>query len=294
MSHGKLSSSTEDISFDNLNLGQSGFVISPFRHGREVGVSKHALNEDGAARLYQQYLKHELAVNSGFMEPLIVPEIIRPFASMGYSMSYVPGQPLGFAFQIMSQSEVRRVAGKLTDYFEASISTSGDMVVNNQAIAKIQSLASTYENVADRSARSVGLEVIEKLSREFSRTELRSSTNHGDFSLENLLIDRRAERLFAIDFLDSPFESCLIDIGRLWLDLSTRWWATRSAPSATAWTNLALLRATMLPRLNAMGVSTHDLNLFSAFAALRVLPYTKVPYRSAILKSALRKANETL
>lgn len=290
VSHRIVSSAIGDPS-DLNGLGQSGFDVRVVEDKGRLYIRKEAPSGDTALaeRLYRQFVKHSKVSDGGLMAPILVPEIKSAFEAGGYSMAYVPGRPLGYLIPYMSQSELRNVGAALCDYFNRCFSMSEeDSEVNSLAIIKLDQLRSQYLISSDSVIRELGIESIESLIKFFGNEGFSVTPNHGDFSFENILSDRRGQVMYALDFLDSPFETVLIDIGRLWLDLKMGWWASRSLPSASSAVNMSFLRDLITEGLAKRQIRPRHFEAFSTFAALRVIPYTSQPFRLSILKNALR------
>ncbi len=286
----------KSLLLDFFSLGQSGYTVNLVETGGRHLVRKEAAVGDdvGAARLYLQYQKHVSAHRSGLLEPLEIPEIVEPFSDRGYSMAFIPGKPLGKALELMSQREVLNVSESIAKYFTAQLDNRVSELINPKALEKLEQIRSVYSGFSDSSARELGLAIADRLQDFFTSVEIESSPNHGDFSFDNILSDRRGTKLFALDLLDSPFDTVLLDMGRIWLDLKDGWWASRQAPRANSSINMAYLRHDLSKTLFAKGVSRAMLETFSIMAALRVLPYTEQPYRKALLKNAMRRHLEEM
>lgn len=280
----------EEPSYFN-EIGQSGFSIRVLDDKGRLVIRKEAPPGDAALveRLFRQFEKHSRVSDQQLMKPLLVPEIKSTFESSGYSMAYAPGRPLGYLIPYMSQTELKRVGSAICEYFNTSLSMStGAAEINESALGKLAKLKQQYLQSSDPVIRHLGEESIDTLVKFFENERFPATPNHGDFSFENILSDRRGEALYALDFLDSPFDSVLIDIGRLWLDLKMGWWANRTSPSASATINMSYLRDLLTKNLGKRGLRPQQFEVFSTFAALRVIPYTTQPFRMSILKHALR------
>lgn len=290
VSHRSVGNALADHS-DLNGLGQSGFDIRVVEDKGRLYIRKEAPSGDTALaeRLHRQFLKHSKVSDGELMAPLLVPEIKSTFEAGGYSMAYVPGRPLGYLIPYMSQSELRNVGTALCDYFNRCFSESEqDVEINLLAISKLNQLRDQYLISSDSVIRELGIESIESLIKFFENERFLVTPNHGDFSFENILSDRRGQVMYALDFLDSPVETVLIDIGRLWLDLKMGWWASRTLPSASSAVNMSYLRDLITEGLAKHELRPRHFEVFSTFAALRVIPYTSQPFRLSILKNALR------
>lgn len=224
------------------------------------------------------------------MRPIEVPRIIDCFSGGGYSMALAPGVPLGSAVREMSRLEALRAAERICDFVETSLlSPLEESSVTASALEKLQSLSEFYESSTDQQLRLIGSKSLKILWAFFSSQRITESFNHGDLSFENLLVTSSVKHLTAIDFLDSPFDSAMIDVGRLWLDLRTGWWADGLKRSPVAILNSREMAARFESRLRALQIDRVQMDLWASFAALRIAPYTRNPTRLALLKSALGK-----
>jgi hypothetical protein len=112
------------------------------------------------------------------------------------------------------------------------------------------------------------------------------------YVFENILVSSSVQTVNLIDFLNSPFESPMIDLGRLWLDARFGWWGWGMSPSANSELNGEII-ANMISRVaKSNGISRESLNLFAGLAVLRVAPYTRNPVRLAFLKKASMSLKE--
>jgi len=271
----------------DFHLGQSGDRVFIVDKSGKAAVRKEVGSPQSLERLSLQFKKHTLASESGNMGPIEVPKILAAMDQNGYTMEYVHGVPIGQLLTNGSRGQLLKIADVVGDYFERHAVQGQNSNLREQATSKISQLVDVYSAMSDQLARTVGLGALERLSEYFDTADLMSSWNHGDLSLENLLFQPETAKVFAIDFLDSPFETILLDAGRFWLDVGQGWWGDGVRPVATSQANLFELKSRLFSRLAKIGISNRDLGAFSALASLRVLPYTHNPVRKAFLKTSL-------
>lgn len=282
--------------FDSFSLGQSGcfltleYGINAVRVRKE---SRESPRDPITLRLAEEYLKHLRIQERGLMRPISVPQILESFSDGGYTMAFSPGLPLGVALNTMSRSDCLKVAQKLGEFFENSLrSSSPELTINPALYSKLDALLEYYESTADSQLSFLGTRCIAVLREFFSDTPVGTSFNHGDFSFENLLVTRGAKSLTALDFLESPIESVLVDVGRLWLDLSCGWWAEGLKSTPTAVLNAREIAGKLEPILRSFEIDRPQLDIWACFAALRISPYTRNPARLALLKLSLARTAE--
>jgi serine/threonine protein kinase len=270
-----------------FTLGQSGDRVFIIDRPGNAAVRKEVGSSDSHARLRLQFEKHSFASDNGNMEPIQVPKIVSSMDASGYTMEYVHGVPIGQLLTHGSRRQLLKIADVLGDYFERHVNQAEGTSIEDQVRLKVAQLVSIYDTMTDQISKSLGLDALDRLAEYFTTADLSSSWNHGDLSLENLLFQPETEKVFAIDFLDSPFDTILLDAGRLWLDVGQGWWGDGIRPVATSQANLFELRSKLSSRLASLGISRHDLDAFSTLSCLRVLPYTHNPVRKAFLKTSL-------
>lgn len=270
-----------------FTLGQSGDRVFIVDDSGKAAVRKEAGSTQSHARLSSQFKKHAMASAGNDMEPIAVPKILEDMNDTGYTMEYVHGVPIGQLLSNGSRGQLLLIADVVGDYFERYALQGQNSHLREQVGSKISALVEVYSSMSDQVSKNVGLRALDQFAEYFDSADLRAAWNHGDFSLENLLFQPETSKVFSIDFLDSPFDTILLDAGRIWLDIGKGWWGDGVRPVATSQANLFELRTRLSGRLEKIGVSNRDLVAFSTLAALRILPYTKNPVRKAFLKASL-------
>lgn len=267
-----------------LNLGQSDSNLELiFRDGSAI-IRKSSGNP---TRLMKQYQKH-LNLDPDLIYPLHAPRIVSPFNGHSYEMEFVHGLPFGFALNRLRLDQVKEVAIVVSDYFNSILVTSKTGLDQNLDLSqKIHSLASS----ALVNKFQFGKDSIELLRKHSQNIQLLSGWNHGDFSYDNILIRSNSGpiKVITLDFLDSPFESPLIDLGRFWLDSNFGWWDFDNNKSATWSLNNQLLVSEVLRVAQRHGISVGTMEYFALFACLRIVPYLKNPHRISFIRSAMKE-----
>lgn len=267
----------------NFNLGQSGSEFEIIQTGSKSALRK---SKPGDVRLVEQFKKHVLAQKQS-LGALKTPTVLSEFENGGYLMELVHAVPLGQALNRMSLSQVEELWEKLEGYLSIILSKSAspDSSFGELLLSKITSLrayALDQENLNF-------IQAVNLLTQHQELGLMKQGWNHGDFSYENILVtqDGKKSDVFIVDFLDSPFDSPLLDFGRFWLDLNYGWWGNKFAPNATWSINNKLLRENFTNLLVKLRISQAAVSYFTLFASLRILPYTKNPVRIAHLKSSI-------
>jgi aminoglycoside phosphotransferase (APT) family kinase protein len=96
---------------------------------------------------------------------------------------------------------------------------------------------------------------------------------HGDFTLENILVDESGG-VWVVDLLDAPFEHYWLDVAKLHQDLAGGWYARHQKPVAPA--VLDHVSRQILETVSQLDPVYPDVhNLLVAVTFLRILPYAQ-------------------
>lgn len=266
-------------------LGQSNAsiqIIQEHHMPSRVRKSVVAKSKD-VHRFEQQFKKHQQASDE-LLSPLRYPKVVSNLKDGAYEMEYVPGITLGQFLLVASKQESETVTRQIQDFLEKILNLSS---AGNHA----QALRKKVDDLISNSSREFShLDIFCRLSETIVNTadDVMSleGWNHGDLSFENILIVERGKKVYVLDFLDSPFESPLIDIGRLSLDSKFGWWAAQVRRPANYQLNLNTLDRGIQEALGGVRVDERTRMLYIGLAVLRILPYTNNPSRLAFLKYA--------
>jgi serine/threonine protein kinase len=268
-----------------LALGQSkaSIKIDATFEGENV-VTKSNTSEP--ERFGRQYEKHKQAIEF-YKNRVGVPQIKTDLRNSTYSMEYVHGSPLGLLLQSGRSTTIRALAKEISELLLTSTLplTLDDGEVLSLLLSKSEQLQKNESTLGDGSLYGI---LRNYFIRKVSSTTILRGWNHGDLSLDNILVANRGSKLYLIDFLDSPAETPLIDWGRIWLDAEYGWWMAGSFPNATWNLNSGILSEEIEGAAKLAEISRDTLDVFAAFAILRVMPYTENPVRLALLKNAAR------
>lgn len=269
-----------------LDLGQSKSSISV--ESGKFGLQLKKIFPD-AIRGHKQYLKHLEALKLSGNYSFSVPKILSEFIDGSYSMQYMHSVPLGVGLDSMSLEEVKEVTDKLLKYFEKSFT--------NEVKEKNTNVGLLKNKLDDLSISPYCKDSLYSKALNFLRNSLPDvgfpdGWNHGDLSLDNILIDYENFNIIFIDFLNSPFDSPIIDLGRILLDLKYGWWKNNLNPSLTWVANSKFISKQVVNAGVGFGIPRSTIDYFIIFAALRVIPYTANPTRMAYLKNAIYQSME--
>jgi len=283
-------------------LGQSGAEISIIDRAGVTAVRKSASAESGRARLAAQADKHAEAHQRLAGTSVHVPRILDDWDGWSYVMEYVPSIPLGTYVATASPrnvaSVVQATVGVLGAELDASSRERSALDDTRTAlVAKLRSLSPRLaaEAATDRGqAHALVARSTRMLVARAPGLTIPHGWHHGDFSFENLLVNARTAEVSAIDFLDSPVETPLVDIGRILLDSEHGWWVSSGSRASSEILASRVLARSVRELAAAQGIGPLEISAFKMLAALRVLPYTRTPLRRATLLNALKAGLATM
>lgn len=114
---------------------------------------------------------------------------------------------------------------------------------------------------------------------------------HGDLTLENILITSNKE-IYLIDFLDSFYNSWIIDLAKLLQDLELKWSFRNEEPSVNRDLRLLVAKETLINELLTLENSFDIINTIYhclLLNILRIYPYAKDSKTIVFLDNALIK-----
>ena len=204
-------------------------------------------------------------------------------------MEYIPSITLGEFARQASYSEWQKSVESLTDLlaatFKSSTVTGTSLFEHDSFVSKLKSM---HQNPGlGESQRKMLNRALEMTFNYAQDTPLRLGPNHGDLSYENILVHQRSKAIYLVDFLPSPFESPVIDAGRLLIDAEHGWWFSGATQTSTEVSSGMYLAKRVRSSLGKLGVGTREIDVFKCLGALRILPYTVNPVRRAKLLSVL-------
>jgi hypothetical protein len=221
------------------------------------------------------------------MSPIKTPKIIKPYElEIGfYDMQFIRADQLGKFLQGADSEQMNLVSEIIVSFFRNQfINAKVDETINDRFAKKLDEL-SDKDKKSDNTFRS-----LRKFTLDMNNKMIHlGGWNHGDFSFENILVSNDGAIVSAIDFLDSPFDSPMIDLGRIWLDVKYGWWGAGFSEPSNMRLNRGALEKNLLNFALEIGINQKEIELFSALAILRIIPYTENVTRLSFLKFAASK-----
>lgn len=267
-----------------FDMGQSQSLVEIQNKSGVLKIAKSSPLRE--SRFEAQYNKHKEAEKSK-MTPILVPSVLSDLVDFRYEMEYVYGVPLGNFIDTCDQQELQEPLGRIGEYFHQSLKNADWTKSDNLQSAFKEKLSKLKTDITNDNQNSLLFyKLLNFVELSIDKTIIPAGWNHGDFSFENILVGQYSHETFALDFLDSPFESPLIDIGRIWLDSRFGWWGVGLQPNSCYQLNSKVLSASIIDTITPHSITVSELNIFAALAILRIRPYTLNPLRMAFLKNA--------
>lgn len=264
-----------------LSGGQSGDQVSLTRDSLgNLTVEKRSGTQN--SRLAEQSQKISTFPASKCIR---VPRIVSPWDGEKYAMEYIPSRVLGEFLTVASHKEVNALGDSLMGFVaeqlqkpSQTIGVVGELDSLNEKLLQLEMV----HRLNDHRARAV-----RQLRQDSSSIPFVEGFNHGDFSFENILIERQTNRVWLIDPISSPVESPLIDLGRFLLDLEHGWWPTLRTEKGSEKVARNILLNSVGRLTEEWRIDSASLRFFKQLAALRILPYTRDVGRAALLDEAI-------
>ena len=222
------------------------------------------------ARLEAQCDKQEKFKDDGAKAPAVLNQGISDDGLFYFDMEYIQGITLAERIKSVQIGEIRglvkSIAVSLVSH-ERNCDTQGN-AANAAFSVKIASLSDKLYSLADPVV-DASLELL--ASHDWSL--FAPSYCHGDLTLENVIVSKG--QLYFIDFLDSFFDSWLMDVGTLLQDAQALWsYRADTRVDMNTVLRLMVFRDALLDEVRAIDVRYGVEAYFALLQKLmRVLPY---------------------
>ncbi len=271
--------------------GHSGCDISLYSNNGTFFVRKSAGDAGYNRRLMRQMLKQ--STHATTQDVIRAPRVLgRQMDSNGlfyFDMEYVRTRTLAEYMHSITVKEIVRLINLLFDWMPVSHGT-----INPDAsrifASKISSLYKSFTNITP--IEQAAFDIL----NQFDFSKIPTSPCHGDLTLENILITSD-NQLYLIDFLDSFYDSWMIDVAKLLQDLDIFWSYRHIEMSPNLSIRLMTAKNALIE--NMMEAENGTDNLVKIYHILllnilRIVPYTKDDITKEFLQNALHKTLNTI
>ena len=259
---------TKDKIIKNLN-GHSGCVVNLIQRDSSTIVSKRS-----GLKTYNTRLRKQCKKQSSFVPSYEVysPKVLAQGLTEGlyyFDMEFVQGKTLAEYTDNITISEIVdfiRCLFKCLYWDNHKVSPKAQYIFEQ----KIFSLEAGLREYSE-------LKLPFAILKEFDWSKIYKSFCHGDLTLENILITQD-KKLYLIDFLDSFYNSWMIDIAKLLQDLEVKWSFRDETISSNRDLRLQVAKEALLEEIVKTQNGYENLNSIYHLLLLnliRIYPYTK-------------------
>lgn len=268
--------------------GHSGCQLLVRRYRGNLVTVKISKDADYNERLSLQAAKQKNYVGNAGRTPKIFRECINKNGLCEFHMEYIPGKTLAHHLRTMPLISIKETAEKLTALLQREVSSNKE--VNKIFAAKLDSLEKSLPE--DTPELVVG--ALTRL-RSIDWTQCEESPCHGDLTLENIIV--RDGELYLIDFLDSFYDSWMIDVATLLQDIECLWSYRQAEISDNLHVRLLALKNSLLSSIRSGERGQEQIVLIYnllLLKLLRIIPYTKDEPTLSYLYSEIERLNDKI
>lgn len=277
----------DKINFIKKLEGHSGCSLKLLKIDDLFFVRKISGELNYNRRLKKQYSKQ----NKFLPEKIFTPKIInKGFENecFYFDMQFIQGKTLAeysSSILITEIADFTRLFFKNLYNQNNLLNPQANIIFNNK-ITELKSKIRQTENV------KLAIKLLEK----FNWSYVYKSPCHGDLTLENIIITTD-KKLYLIDFLDSFYNSWLIDIAKLFQDLELGWSFRNQENDVTRNLRLLVAKEAILEEIKKMEHSEmiiETVYYLLLINILRIYPYTQDEKTFLFLENAIQKILSTL
>ncbi len=184
-----------------------------------------------------------------------------------FDMEYIQGITLA---EYMKTIEIGRIRNCVDILFrnivQPDAERAADTDVFEQKITSVEKLLENRKNPVTNEAFS--------LLKKHDWSGFSNSDCHGDLTLENIIV--RDHQYYVIDFLDSFYDSWIMDISTLMQDVQTMWAYRKEEPDMNTLIRLIIFRDLLADRIkNMTGRLYADVYYALLLKLIRIYPYAQ-------------------
>lgn len=250
--------------------GHSGcrILLCEMENG-EVFVRKISSGSDYNARLKAQAEKQGSYRNRVILTPRILSVGVTDKGLYYFDMEYIHGITLAEYMKTVEVGRIRNIVEKIT---HSMIIDNGSRVDNTDAFHnKIEDLSGKLSK-SDITSVDKGLRMLKRHCwANFVQTPC-----HGDLTLENIIV--KNDQLYLIDFLDSFYDSWLLDVATLLQDVQMLWaYRNQERVDINALIRLIIFRDILIDETIRIAGSEFIVEIYYALLLklVRICPYVK-------------------
>ena len=246
--------------------GYSGCKLKLFEDGMKKYVIKTSVNKEYNLRLKSQYLKQSEVYLDGFSTCTVHDSGFED-GLFYFKMDYVQGKTLAEEMIDINLYKIEILTTKMllhaVNY--KKINLDADEIFQNK-----------IEDLQKKISTSAHLNEVFNMLKNFSWKYVISSKCHGDLTLENIIVS--GDNLTPLDFLDSFYDSWMIDAAKILQDSDIMWSYRRTAPNSNLIVRLTIMRDLIIKKIRQMFMGDkliETVYMILLLNLLRIFPYVK-------------------
>ena len=273
----------QNIEFVKSLSGHSGCGLNIYRQDDTLFLRKDSGNSSYNMRLKKQYIKQSKFISNGIKTPKIL-NCGHENGLFFFDMEFLNGTTLS---EYMSNIKIKEINSLISLLFRSLPVENSKILPETDKIFK-NKILQIKEQL--RPCDTEALNAVSKLEQ-FDFSNIPFSYCCGDLTLENIILDEN-KQIYLIDFLDSFYNSWMIDVAKLLQDLELYWSYRYQEIDFNLAMRLAVAKEALLENISEY--ENADANILSIYHILllnilRIIPYAKDEQTANFLKSALNK-----
>lgn len=274
--------------FRNLD-GNSGCKVLLFEKEEKSYVRKISRDLDYNLRLQKQCSKQENYSNSSIKTPEILKKGYTSDGLFFFDMAYIHGISLSRYIQTIDICKIEGLVDIIIKNIIDTSSISNKRDCNEIFYKKIEDL----EKKITEFQKEENMMSVLKLLKQHNWNSFSKSNCHGDLTLENIIV--KGDELYLIDFLDSFYDSWILDLGKLMQDVECMWSYRYNSSNANTIIRLRVFRDLLIKKISRRDP---DLLIEIYYALLlhliRIYPYIKDEITLHFLTVQIRNIKNTI
>lgn len=264
-------------------IGHSGCKLEINEENGNLFVIKTSKNIDYNNRLKEQCEKQKNFKHKFFNTPNILKSGFNKDGLFSFSMEYINGLTVSEYFRSIEIGNiddlVKNFFGIIPDHY------SFDNSAKKTFLSKLEELENKI-NINDNDFLDVFLKL-----KEYNWSYCVSGDCHGDMTLENIILS--GNKLYLIDFLDSFYDSWMIDIAKILQDVECKWsYRFDVNTDQNLEIRLLIFKQSLINKILLLKDGDKILNTIYCMLLvnlLRIIPYTNDLYTNKYLKEQINK-----
>lgn len=268
--------------------GHSGCGLNLYKQNETVFLRKDSGNPNYNRRLKKQYIKQNKFILNGIKTPQIY-NFGEENGLFYFDMEFLSGTTLA---EYMSCIKIKEINSLISLLFK-SLPVTHSVIKPNADIIFKRKISQIKEKL--RPSDQEAIKAV-KILENFDFSNVPFSYCCGDLTLENIMLGTD-KQIYLIDFLDSFYNSWMIDVAKLLQDLDLHWSYRHQEIDFNLAMRLAVAKEALLENIaeyedgnNILKTIYHILLL----NVLRIIFYARDEQTALFLKNALNKVMNTI